>query len=172
LRGPEIPRGARVGHLAGLVDLAPTLLALLGLPPIAGAQGVDLSPLLRGGASIHDAIFTDGVYEGEPGWGSSVVADVRGRRWSYVNRVRPNGLRGQRTFTAEAAGELYDLTSDPLQHSDVAADHPQVARQLRDQLLAWYRANELRARQLRAERTHTGISDEEAEHLRALGYGE
>jgi len=172
LRGPGIPAGLRIGHLAGLVDLAPTILGLLRLPPLPGAQGMDLSSLMRGAGAVRDAVFTDGVYEGERGWGSSVVADVEGRRWSYIVRVRATGERGRRRFAVEGEGELYDLQRDPQQQSDLQAERPQLAGQLRDRLLAWYRANELRAQSLAAAREHLPLGPAEAEHLRVLGYAQ
>ena len=42
-----------------LVDLAPTLLDLLGLPPLAGAQGRSLAPLLVGQTPDNTPIFSE-----------------------------------------------------------------------------------------------------------------
>ena len=45
---PEGSRGARTQQIAELVDVFPTLAALAGLPPSAGTEGTDLSPLFHG----------------------------------------------------------------------------------------------------------------------------
>jgi arylsulfatase A-like enzyme len=45
--GPGVPRGRVVPGRTGLVDVAPTLLDLLGLPPLHGVDGRSLVPLLR-----------------------------------------------------------------------------------------------------------------------------
>lgn len=50
IRGPGIPPGSRVGQLAGNVDLAPTFLAMAGLPPPPYADGRSLLGLARGRA--------------------------------------------------------------------------------------------------------------------------
>ncbi|MEO2170005.1 MAG: sulfatase, partial [bacterium] len=50
LRGPGIPVGRRVAGPASLTDVAPTLLELLGLAPLAQGQGQSLLPWLREGA--------------------------------------------------------------------------------------------------------------------------
>jgi arylsulfatase A-like enzyme len=42
-----VPEGRRIGVPVSLVDVAPTILDLLGAPPITGAEGVSLTPLLR-----------------------------------------------------------------------------------------------------------------------------
>jgi hypothetical protein len=43
---------------------------------------------------------------------------------------------------------------------------------LRRRLLAWYRANDHRARRLEAAPERRPLSGAEAEHLRALGYAQ
>ena len=43
MRGPGLASGATVDGTVRLVDVAPTALALLGLPPLADTTGVDLS---------------------------------------------------------------------------------------------------------------------------------
>ena len=48
LRGPGIPPGRRVGDVVGLIDVLPTVLDILGLPPYTPAQGRSLVPLWQG----------------------------------------------------------------------------------------------------------------------------
>jgi choline-sulfatase len=170
MRGPGVPADLRVPHLAGLVDLAPTLLSLLGLSELPHAQGRDLSPLLRGGEAVRDAVFVDGVYDDGRTWGSSIVADLAGERFAYVTSVRAHGSRGVRRFVAEEPGELYALDADPQQQSDVAAERGELARGLRERLVAWYRSNELRARAITSSPVQRHLSSSEEEALEALGY--
>jgi arylsulfatase A-like enzyme len=170
LRGAGVPAGLRLPHLMGLVDLAPTILGLLELPPLPGAQGLDYSECLRGAGPPRDAIFTDGMIEAEEGWGSSVVADINGNRWSYIARVRAEGERGARRFSIAGAEELYHLGLDPEQRRDLHAAAPKVANRLRTQLLGWYRDNENRARGLALARQQSPLAPPETEHLEALGY--
>lgn len=170
LRGPGVPKGVRVPQLAGLVDLAPTVLSLLELPSLPHAQGLDLTPLLRGGAPVRDAVFLDGVYEDGHTWGSSVFADVAGARFAYVTSVRAHGPRGGRSFSADEPGELYALDDDGQERVDVAAERPELARDLRERLVAWYRSNELRARALAASPARAQLSPAEQDALEALGY--
>ncbi len=46
--------GVRVRHLAAMVDLAPTLLAIVGAPPLAQAQGVSLLPAILWDDPVRD----------------------------------------------------------------------------------------------------------------------
>lgn len=170
LRGPGLPAGLRIPHLAGLVDLAPTLLSLLGLPIPAVAQGRDLSPLISGAEPVRRVVYVDGIYDDGRTWGSSVVADIDGRRWSYVARVTARPAPGGRAFALEGSGELYDLAEDPNEQRDLAAERPDLARRLGERLVAWLRANEERAGHLRRAAAVDPVSPEEEEQLRALGY--
>lgn len=114
------PRGILPGTViepvAGAIDLLPTLASLAGLELPAGLRldGVDLSPLLAGGA---------------PDWPER-------RLFSHWNgRV---SVRTDR-FRLDAAGELYDMVADPGQLRAVTLEQPQVARQLREAVAAWKR---------------------------------
>ncbi|MEE2678709.1 MAG: sulfatase-like hydrolase/transferase [Myxococcota bacterium] len=170
LRGPGLPAGTRIPHLAGLVDLAPTLLSLLDFPIPVNAQGRDLTSLLRGGPPVRQAVFVDGIYEDGRTWGSSVVADVEGKRWSYVAEVTPRPGPGGRDFVLAGPGELYDLAADPEEQHDLATERPDLARRLGKRLVGWLRANEARAGHLRRAEAVPPVSPEEEAQLRALGY--
>jgi arylsulfatase A-like enzyme len=170
VRGPRVPRGVRIRALAALVDIAPTVLSLLSLPVPKHAQGRDLSPLLRGEGPVNDAVYVDGRMSGYRLYPSSVIADVDGGRWSYINTVRTREDEEDGGFFTEGPGELYDLLADAGQVRDLAAERPELAERLEQQLLDWYRANALMARVLtRSEETQL-LSEEERALLQDLGY--
>jgi len=165
-RGPGIPGGRRVPHLAALVDLMPTILSLLSLPIPEKVQGRDLGPLLRGAGPVNDAVYVDG---GGAAYPSSVIADLDGRRWSYFAPVESRFVDGRRVFRA-GTGQLFALDEDPAQQRDLAAQAPDVARRLEGQLLAWFDANETLARRLGPAVRLDPLSAGDRGRLEKLGY--
>lgn len=111
MRGPGIPKGQRVTDLVELVDIMPTVLSLLDIPAPAHVQGDDLSPLLegRGKLPLQEA-YVDGIFGAVPPLldhkQSSVVREIDGTRWAYVNTVHPKGEEGRRVFEVRGPGEL------------------------------------------------------------------
>jgi len=99
------PSQFQAGHVAQeiveTVDMSTTLCELAGLTPFETSDGVDISPLLRGGTGdVHRIGVTENV------WSKS----VRKGRFRYVHYVdemfadkRPSG----------GFGELYDIEDDP-----------------------------------------------------------
>jgi arylsulfatase A-like enzyme len=51
--GPGVPKGKRVAAPVSLVDIVPTVYALLGEPVPEGLDGIDLGPLMRGEAGAR-----------------------------------------------------------------------------------------------------------------------
>ncbi|MDH7571919.1 MAG: sulfatase-like hydrolase/transferase, partial [Armatimonadota bacterium] len=111
-------------HL-NVTDIMPTLLGLMGLRDRIPAQveGTDYSHALRtgGGQRPASTFFLTGL--GSPDRG---VRGVRTDRY---------------TFTVGAAGSgpviLFDRQNDPYQLENVAPAHPEVCRQLLDELNRW-----------------------------------
>lgn len=95
-----------------LVDIAPTLLDLLGAPQAMHTDGVDLVPALLGPPQSLPAGRAIVVHE-ELQW--SVV------EWPYQLILRP----------ADNVVELYDLDQDPAEHHDLSAEHPEIVSRLR-----------------------------------------
>jgi arylsulfatase A-like enzyme len=148
------PEGRKVDTVVGLVDIAPTLVDLAGLPvmvPQSPDEGRSLTGLWgpRGGteAPAAPARFSGGNLYGLP------AVLVEHGQWRFL--LRANGVQ-----------ELYDVTHDPQELRNVAFEHPELAERYRKVLEP----------QL-ATLMHTGtgtqaatVSPEQLEALRALGY--
>jgi arylsulfatase A-like enzyme len=118
--GPGLlPGPRRVPSLVRSVDVAPTLLDLLGLPPLARAQGTSLAPLLRGEADDLGLRAYGESLEPQTLFGSSPLRFLREGRWKYVHQQGP---------------ALYDLEADPGERDDRAAREPERVEALRERL--------------------------------------
>jgi choline-sulfatase len=92
--GPGIPAGSMITEPVSQIDIVPTVLAMLGLPPETGQQGRDLFAL------------------------SAAVPDIEASNllWCAVQEV--SVLRGALKLiwlTDGSGAELYDLTADPME---------------------------------------------------------
>jgi hypothetical protein len=120
--------GTRVSTQVRLLDLAPTVLDLLGLEPLQGVAGRSLAPLLRGRrADLPDEAWS---YAGSSNFGLGVrVADRL--KYTYNNSPWP-----------PVAGDeaLYRLDEDPRELANVARDDPRTA-ELRSQARDHYEAS-------------------------------
>jgi arylsulfatase A-like enzyme len=111
------PEGRRAGdesaYLASTHDIGPTILAMAGVRVPRAMEGVDLSSLFEGRSPPRRELAYGGYSDGHY---------VRAGRWCYMadNRMeRP---------------KLFDVREDPLEHRDVAAEHPGVVAELQDEL--------------------------------------
>jgi len=148
----RIPAGRRVAAQVRLVDIAPTVLAFLELPPLPDAQGADLSPLLDGTAvDLGLAAFSESMMS-RYNWGYAPLWALRAGGWKYVHAPRP---------------QLYQVQVDPGEEHDLAAREPERLAEMRETL-----------RQIIAEAPQvTGagagqrqVTAQDVEHLESLGY--
>ena len=168
--GPGIPAGRRISQPVGLVDLAPTLLDLLGAPPLPAAMGRSFAPLLRGaqaeGGSDPRPIFSETWFEA--GFGAEGPKPVQ--QPSYAVR------KGSRKLVRLRSGEgfryaYYDLAADPAERRDLYSADPEAAADLRALLDAYPQRIARTREELGLERAPGGVLDPEREsQLRALGY--
>ncbi|PLX86333.1 MAG: sulfatase [Desulfuromonas sp.] len=116
LRWPaEIPGRQIVDKPASTLDVAPTVLAAAGLPPVSEMDGVDLLPLLNGEAPWPDRPLF---------WRFWNQAAVRHGPWKYLH-------------LADGGRFLFDLRSDPAETVNVLKQQPDVAAALATELEAW-----------------------------------
>ncbi len=144
--------GRRVETQARTLDVAPTLLDLLGLPPGPQMQGRSLVPLLTGEAgpgdseALLEAHFTQYHHHWAP------LRALRTDRFKYVLAPRP---------------ELYDLEEDPGELYNLAAQRGELVAELENRLLRLAR----RVSSPEAARSAAaGVDAETQEKLLALGY--
>jgi arylsulfatase A-like enzyme len=155
LRWPgEIPAGRRITTAVALADVAPTILALVGLPAGADMDGRSLAEAVRGGAepTPRPIFAVRRLVTETAGSGTGVKLSVREGSWKYIwNGDRPH--------------ELYDLASDPHEGRNVIASQPEIATRMLTKL-------EERIASLPGMHDAEPLSEETREALRALGYVE
>jgi N-acetylgalactosamine-6-sulfatase len=104
----------------GGVDLLPTLASLAGAPVPAGLDGEDLSRAWLGKPVKRKAPL---YWNDKPGWSA-----LREKNW--------------KAHLQQQQFRLYDMTTDPSESENVAADHPEVAEHYLKQLQQWEDAAE------------------------------
>jgi len=108
--GPGVPKGKSTDAFSYLLDIYPTLCAMLGIPAPAGIDGKDLSPIWRGeAAKVRDTVFLPFL---------KIMRAVRDERWKLIRYPQINYT--QLFDLADDPGELRNLADDPKQADRVA----------------------------------------------------
>jgi len=172
LRMPgRIPPGTVVDQQVRLMDLAPTLLDLLGVDPLPDAEGVSLVTLAEGGTLPYLPAFAESApwrhqfpeqtrifYQGNLGkWRM-----VRTEGWKLILIPRPEGN----------LYELYDLESDPGETVNLFDKLPGEAGRLLPLLKEWLARDPDRDsdRSAEEERDLEALDPAARQQLEALGY--
>lgn len=153
LRVPWLGGGLRVPGRISQIDLAPTLLDLLGVPgvpgetgrpPGAGFAGCSRRAVLEGSADLGDndvfAIWEGSEYEAGdvtvPGASRAQLEAVAGQSWRTI--ITHDGWKLSRCAT-DPSNELYDLNTDPHEMHNLFADPDQRGRiaDLTERIVAW-----------------------------------
>ncbi len=156
--------GLVIDRAVSNVDVWPTILDLVGLPPLQGADGVSLVPqmLAAGGAAPA------------PDGGPRAIFSQLDRRWGRPDEgpdpmvaITEGDLRLVMRVAEPSSASLYDLSSDPQELRDLAAQRGDALAPLRDAASAY----------LADGRIPWGVPPTEVEldamrldQLRALGY--
>jgi arylsulfatase A-like enzyme len=151
-----------VDDLVANVDIMPTILDLVGLPPLPGAAGRSLVPLILAAGSGEKAPLEPrpAYAELDRTWGATeqkpaLVVSLRNDDWKYIHSV-----------DGSVPEQLYDKREDPGEKTNVAAEQSvplaalvqQVSRYLALAPAPFGRADQVE------------VGEEELERLRALGY--
>jgi len=110
----KISPGKRISHIAGAIDLLPTLADLAGVPVSSPKplDGISLKPLLFGSAKD---------------WPDRKIFS----HWAGKVSVRTQRYR------LDEAGQLFDMQTDPGQDSDITKEQPDVAARLAKAVAEW-----------------------------------
>jgi choline-sulfatase len=143
----HVPSGQVVRPMVRVIDLAPTLLALAGAPPLPEADGRSLLPVIERRGPGPDSAYAE-TYLPLFYMNWSPLRSIQDDRWKYIEAPQP---------------ELYDLSRDPGERENLAGrDAPRTAALQRalDQLTGGAQGS-----------MSVGRLDREAlEKLAALGY--
>ena len=113
LHVPGGPSGLAIGNPVGNLDVAPSILDLLGLAASApGFEGESLVPLLSGSGSSNRSVFSQ----------QGTVRSIVSGRHKLLLELRRGRV------------ELFDVTADPAEQFDVFERRPGVAGDLRERL--------------------------------------
>jgi arylsulfatase A-like enzyme len=150
----RLPGGAvrkRVSSFVPTQAILPTLLELVGIEPeTREGWAASLAPLLDANAEdrYSDPIVSGANHDGQPQWTVVLGALKYMRRESGVE-------------------ELYDISRDPQERLQIAADHPDAMQRARAVLEDHYRF----AQRVLKQKPAVGIDkDKYLDRLRSLGY--
>ena len=124
IAAPGLPSGKANSALMETVDIYPTLCELAGLTPPEGLDGRSAAAVLRDPAAVHRDraihVYPRSSREKGPLMGRA----IRTERYRLVEWKKP----GTPASTADL--ELYDYATDPLETKNLAAERPEIVREL------------------------------------------
>lgn len=135
----RVPAATRTTQVGITMDLTASVLAATGtpVPDSARLEGMNLFPLLaRRQAPVSRTLFWRSTFEGR------TQRAVRDGPWKYVRDANHDFV--------------FDLTNDAGERRDLARTRPDIARRLREKLLAWERDVDDEAQRASTRRAKTG----------------
>jgi len=145
------------------VDIWPTVLQLVGLPPLPDPDGVSLLPAIEAAARAERSLEDDEIAFAhlDRTWArieaeAQPMVSVTDDRWRLLYRGADERL------------ELFDKQEDPRERRNVASDHRDITLDLRETAEAYLRRSEAPWREAAPL---VEIDEMELNQLRALGYG-
>ena len=145
------PAHSVVSSQAGLIDVAPTILEMLGLPIESKMQGTSLAPVMKKGKNDS----------GPPQYIESIAA-MLDRNWAPLQGIRTEEWK----YIDAPQPELYDLKTDPRETRNVLAQNADRARRMRETLQSLIGRSSSPA----AKAVSSPLDKETREKLASLGY--
>jgi arylsulfatase A-like enzyme len=147
-----LPTPRRVPSLARSIDVMPTILEIVGLPIPPAVQGRSLAALARGDAGTAtepraSVAMTDELHLA---FGWSPLRSIEQDGWKYIRSPKP---------------ELYELSSDPHETHNRAAERSEIVRSLDERLL-----EDLASTRGNLPRQTSTVDAATLERLMSLGY--
>lgn len=152
--GKKLPQGVEIGQRVRLVDLFPTLLEMLGVSrptgDETGGSGQSLQSLVAGRSEgQRRSVYFESLLGSED------------YNWAPITGL----ISGDHKYISVPQPELYDLVRDPSERKNIHRIQPDLAAEL---------DGELQRLLLSGGNTNAAprrsLSEDDAEHLRALGY--
>jgi len=158
MSGPplSVDTSCRIQQSVRLIDIAPTVLDILGFPPIQ-CNGESLLPLVRGEEPEWRTAISEVGMPRNPG------ISVRRKRFNYIKTNENEILR------IDGGEFLFDMEKDPLQQANMLEEQPEKVAEFKEEAehyFAEYRGYLSK----RAPQSISDISEDVLEDLRALGY--
>jgi len=123
ITGPGVPPGMVVNDQVRQIDLAPTLLDLLGYDLGADSSGRSLVPLMQGEQMEEASAYVEsGSWVAGRNWHG-----LREGGWKYAEHPRSSE-------NVESEPQLYNLSEDPDELVNVAREHPDIVASMRDRI--------------------------------------
>jgi arylsulfatase A-like enzyme/Flp pilus assembly protein TadD len=148
--GPDVPQGRVIDDQVRSIDLHPTAMEFLHLPPSPEAQGANLWPLIQRGTHVRSNYSYGETLYPRTYMGWSELRAMRTDDWKLIVAPHP---------------ELYDLHRDPGELQNLIAHQPAIADQLQKQV--WVVAGTT----TRTEKVTTvPVNAQTRQELESLGY--
>ncbi len=165
----HIEGGQRIEPAVSMIDVLPTLLDLLGLPPAEIGQGQSLAPLMSGrdGWESRPVILDEFEVDSESGELSGVIEVVDGR-WGASLEINPNPERPEPRRRPSPL-LLYDLWNDPMALWSLHEERPDLVQKYTAFLEEQFEAH-LALGQYFTPSGEVELTPEQLRSLRALGY--
>ena len=146
LSGPGVSKQKQIKTQTRSIDIAPTILALTGLPVPPGMDGRSLVPLMQGASWSESEAISESQYGRSMRW--SPLYSLRTSEWKYIEAPKP---------------ELYHLNADPYESNNVIQNFKAVAYQMQRKILPYKKQSMDTKQDLVAD-------PELQEKLKSLGY--
>ena len=131
LRGPDWPRKRTVDELVRTIDIAPTVLECLGIKAPLKPEGVSLLALMEGREIEPRMAYSDQIIEYDM-VGIQIAEQRPKDNLSYCAMDRTWKLIYRYTYPEYS--ELFNVREDPHELKNVAAEHPEELRRLKQYL--------------------------------------